>query len=425
MFKIHQDQKYIMLEGGMSTEICLTKYLSNRSNKVYQGWKPTSFFCTGNIIHETIMNICTNIINVTKGEKRCVFSPGILSIPYVVELTDSMYLPSQLLLSVKSLDDLDDVLKYAKFNGIKCYAEVGYDGCMPEGLVAWIKFLEIPKLFIKLLTALGVSDIITICVNKIGIANKGENIARFYKKEKTHTYSIQEGSILFLYINEGYNLKTKVEEETLFSKLVKDFNPAYVREQVDYIQDWESGITDPYKLLNNWKKRKYIICAPDTLQIYNLSWYLTREFIKINGIKFKGFVMNPYFINNPLYEAYYGYLAYNYWQQNPNALNNFRELKDGIKGELWVNTIKGGNNVVNQLNSDEIHTKIEMSSPYSNELADWIYKYRPGSYSNIQYISLFNLKRICKNILHMEVYEEIDMSNSGVQKSKGWIYPPM
>jgi hypothetical protein len=414
MFKIHSDKNYMILEGGMSPEMCLTKYLAKKSGKVYQGWKPTSFFSKGNVVHETLGYICGQIRKVTSLEKRCVVAPGILSVPYIVDLTDSMYLPSQLLVSVKNIADLKDVLDSANSMGIKCYAEVGYDGCMPEGLVAWIKFLELPQLYIDLLLDLNVDTVINLSVNKVGLSTPGENLARVYSSVKSKSASVTEGSIILLYINEGYGNATKEEEEKLFKRLVSDFNFDFVRQKVTYIQDWESGTVKPEVLLSNWKGCKYIICAEDTLQIYDLSWYLTREFIKINGIEVKGVVMNPYFVNNPLYEAYYGYLAYNYWQQNSSSFEHFKKLRGEQKGELWINTFAGDTNkVVSNLDVKEVTNHINMTSSYSGELGIWIKEHKPESYSGMEYISLFTFKRICK-ALGMDVYEDLAMPASNI-----------
>jgi len=408
MFKIHRDVKRIYLEGGMSPEICLVKYLARRTGRVYGGWKPTTIFGTGNVVHETIRNIVTEIRNSTTKERSCVISPGVLSIPYVVELTDSMYLPSQLLISVRSMKELEEVLDCAKKSGIKCYAEVGYDGCMPSSLVAWIKFLELPELYLSLLEDLGVRTLVTIGVNRIGYATPGENLARLYSEKKRVA---REGMIALLYIGVGYGMNRK-EEEKLFSEKVKDFNPKLVRHRLKCIQDWESGTIDPERLLSNWFGTKHIIYTKGTMEIYDLSWYLTLEFTKLNGIPVKGTVLNPYFVNNPLYEAYYGYISYSYWQQNPNAHAHYKDLLKGLdidSPELWVNAVPGTEKLIAKFDPELITTKIKMSNLHSDELSDWILSHRPLSYDGIKYISFSTLNRIC-NHLGMEVSTKKDHS---------------
>ena len=386
----------------MSPEICLVKYLARRTGCVYGGWKPTSFFSTGNVVYETIRIIVAEIRNSTKSERNCIISPGVLSIPYVVELTDSMYLPSQLLISVRSMKELKEVLACAKKSGIKCYAEVGYDGCMPLGLVAWIKLLELPELYLSLLRDLGVRSLVTIGVNRIGYATPGENLARLYSEKKRVE---REGMIALLYIGEGYGM-TRKDEEKLFSEKVKDFNPKLVQHRLKCIQDWESGTIDPERLLSNWFGVKHIICAKGTMEIYDLSWYLTLEFTKLNGIRVKGTVLNPYFVNNPLYEAYYGYVAYSYWQRNSKAYDHYKGLLGGLEietPELWINATGGTEKLTAKLDPKLITTKIEISSSHSNELSDWILAHSPSSYDGVEFVSLFTLNRICRH-LKMEVH---------------------
>ncbi len=52
-----------------------------------------------------------------------------------------MYLPSQFLIGVMSIEHLKKVLLKAKKAGYKCYAVVGHDPCLKNTLCAWIKFI--------------------------------------------------------------------------------------------------------------------------------------------------------------------------------------------------------------------------------------------------------------------------------------------
>jgi hypothetical protein len=67
---------------------------------------------------------------------------------------------------------------------------------------------------------------------------------------------------------------------------------------------------DRVQLLEKFYGRKYVYTGKDTLLLYHLLWYISIEFTKINGIPKKRIVPNPYFMNNPLYEAFDGYAGY-------------------------------------------------------------------------------------------------------------------
>ncbi len=410
-FNILNRDNRIILKGGMSAEICFAKYIAYRSGSVYQGWTPESHFSEGNVISKTLEYIVHAVETFSSKEHTALISPGILSVPYITELMNILYLPSQLLISVKSISTLKEILSNAGQNGIKCYAEVGYDACMPEGLVAWIKFLELPPQYLSLLEKLGVKTVMTMCVNTLGKPGGGENIARIYNEEEKLANPIVPGNILFLFINEGYG-KSRETDLKYFIDLVPDLDLKHIRQRVDYICDWESGIVDPERLLSGFSGKKMIFCAPDTLHIYDLSWKLTEKFIRMNGIQRKGFVLNPYFINNPLYEAYYGYVAYSFWQGNEKAYSHFLTLLGDygtiIKpdsacpmqryfGEVWANIPWEGIKLFDILQNSITHC-IKMSSSDSDNVANWIEAHRPEKYPDLVFVSLFDFTRICRNL---------------------------
>lgn len=409
-FELNSNDNFVSLYGGMSTEICFAKFISNRMNKTYKGWTPVPITGkTPDIIVNTVKYICSTVRDVTSKEDYCVISPGMISIPYVTELTNCMYLPSQILISVKSIKELEQILETTKFHGIKCYAEIGYDGCIPNVLVAWIKFIELPEDYITLLSDLHIKEIFTLCVNHPGSGViGGENKARIYNKIFTYTNQIKESTIIFLYINEGYGHMTKTEEEELFKHCVYDFNSEYIRQEVKYIQDWESGIIHPDKLFNNWNGRSFIVCFNNTSEIYKLSQYLSTEFIKKNGITEKGIVLNPYFINNPLYESYYGYVGISYWQQNKNFANEINTI-DIKNKELWVNKYRNECNYVIENLKSTPTCLIEVDGPNGDELANWIITHKPETYSNIEYLTIFELKKCLEEHNHKIYQKELSM----------------
>ena len=320
-----------------------------------------------------------------------------------------MYLPSHLLVGVNSISDLKKVLEYTNKNGVYCYAVLGYDGCIPDCLVAWIKFTKIPYQFVNLLNKYNIENILTISIYDKDNESIGENISRllYRKNSDLKKDNCIEEDIYLLYIHEIYTKSNKTDNE-IFKNLLfdmKDFNFSDFSTQpiCKYITDWESGIDNPIELYTDANKLiPVFINAKSTVDLYQIAYHLGKEFIKLNNITKQGIVLNPYFINNPLYELCYGYLPVLYWQgntQNKTIIENL--LKDDIKTTdlIWYNLF------TNQSPPIYINCKlITLYNDVNNEsdlmqTTQWIlkykqqkYSYKPLSFYHLMYI----LKFICK-----------------------------
>ena len=97
-----------------------------------------------------------------------------------------------------------------------------------------------------------------------------------------------------------------------------------------YISDWESGIVDDQitnisgsaQAMANVKA--YTIETDDMMALYNISSFLTLQYIKKNQSKLQapfvnGVIFNEYLTNHPQYEAFVGYVPLLYWQFNSAA----------------------------------------------------------------------------------------------------------
>lgn len=312
--KLQENSKSIKLIGGMSAEAVFAKVIASKKSKVFDRWIPEQIQPSLTFIKDSIENIVNHTLEITLNEKTIIISPGILTIPYIVELGDFFYLPSQFLICVNNINHLNSIIENAQSQGIDCYAEIGIDECIPNCLVGWIKFRTLPPAYINLLNKLKTENILVVCVNNVK-GGEGENISRKYSE-----------NISFVYIFEGYGMATVEQENNRFKELCPDLNINQIQSKVINIQDWESGIVDPVKMTSNFHGKSYHLCFKNSQDIYDLSFKLSKQFIYMNKINFNGYVLNPYFVNNPLFEAFHGYIAYSYWQSNENAVNHFYEL---------------------------------------------------------------------------------------------------
>jgi hypothetical protein len=96
-----------------------------------------------------------------------LYSPGICSVPYLVETGNLIYLPSHFLVGVNSLNELINMLDTAYDQGYRCYAVLGYDPFLKDQLCAWIKFTEPPREYVNLINELKVENVIVMSCHDI------------------------------------------------------------------------------------------------------------------------------------------------------------------------------------------------------------------------------------------------------------------
>jgi len=383
----------LYVSGGMSTEIGFAKYIAHRTKAVYAGWDINIRMVYPHIIEDTLKSVVKHVQAVeTHGCARTILhSPGFLSVPYMTELCDFIYLPSQFLVGFNSFNELQDTLENAKKAGIKAYAVAGYDGCIPHCLVAWIKFEKMPSAYTDLIENFLGSDRILLA----GVYNKdgkttGENVIHRYNDD-----------IYLLHIHSCYGQKTLDKDWEIFKGLTDDFLSDQVEKDKSlHIGDWESALDNMTRsyIKTDYKGLVYRACASDTLPLYKLTYELSRVFMAINKIPIAGIVTNPYIMNTPTYEATYGYLSFSYW-----AGSSFidKELPKLIKrdmpigGVLWFND----QNLQKKTLYDKLikefpinkHVYICNQTPLCDELTSWIEKYKPKTYPSHTPVSIYQL----------------------------------
>lgn len=416
-FQILDKDNVIYASGGMSTEVNFAKYVAFRKQKVYGGWDNNIRLVYPSIIRDTLTRVVNHVKMLeSKGcNKTVLHSPGFLSVNYMTELCNFVYLPSQFLVGFNSVRELKNVLTDLKENGIEAYAVAGYDGCIPNCLVAWIKFVKIPPQYQDLIENYLQSDSVLFAgVYSENSRTYGENVIHQYG-EPTNT--ITSENLYFLHIISCYSLPLSEEPECasitfytppppnptqqdwdIFRKLALDFECSKIHNETlcSYVGDWESAF--------DISKEKYFPTfmgvikfaqAIDTKPLYKVSYELSREFMDINHITIQGVVLNPYILNTPTYETNYGYLGYSYWGGNPDLEKELnRDIPQDLpsNGTIWFND---QNSQCRDL-YDRIHNiqkvYIDNSSSLSEELTSWINKYKPKQYPRRDFISL---KQLC------------------------------
>jgi hypothetical protein len=347
-----------MTEGGMSAEICFGKYLARQEGAVFQGWKNKIHDISPTTIIDTLEYISTLCSFI---RQDAIISPGFLSVPYIAELVNMLYLPSQFLVGVPDIGILGQSIDHAQSKGIDCYAVVGYDAIIPDRMVAWIKFRKLPPQYEIILR-----DRLCRHVYLMGVWSAdnvvGEAINRKYK---------DHNDIYFTYVNEVYNNPTG-DNEIITHFYGNDFTERIEESTCAILGDWESSIdfiTDiGQDIIDKLPIKVHVCVSNDTVNLYLLTSILGSMFMKKNGIKRKGTVLNPYIICNPLYEVYYGYLPITYWQMNDNNQNIYKVPETG---EVWIN-------LVDNQSACNFYPKEKASTVLTEkDLPDFIEKYRP------------------------------------------------
>lgn len=407
--KLHRSSFYISkignkiyAEGGMSTEVMFAKYYAFRTNSTYSGSEFRVNIVYPEIIFETLDYVTSQIkkLEYENCQKPILYSPGYMSVPYMVELCNFIYLPSQFLVGFNCMADLENLLSKNYDLGIESYAVVGYDGCIPYCIVAWIKFTKMPPQYEDLIKNYLHSDsILMAAVHDDGHNTIGENA--IYGYSKLHNYlKPQPKDIYLLCINSCYSKNAIDLDLKIFSSLVTDFNKSNVGERCKFIGDWESALDIVgYEFYPQYTKEIVVCSAYDTKPLYELSYKLAKRFLEINHKKVTGIVANPYIISSPTFEMYKGYLPYCFWQGNSNSLVEFLEKcqndlpKDG---EIWINDLMG--------NCEKFNGCYPSFTLYTNnktarcdESSTLIEYNKPLYYERRDYVSLKELKNVMKS----------------------------
>lgn len=260
-------------------------------------------------------------IGATTKIKRVVIGTGIASVSYFATMMGAAYLPIHYLVSANSASEVRAILDYSNLNGYSSYATLGYDGSMPGVGVAWIKLLDLPEEYKQFIKEHQVEE---IYIYGVGQEGHGESYARKVIIENTPSEEYASGSLYILYTNFGSDADIDALKHRLY-----DYNQLRLGGG-QYISDWESGIVDDQitnisssaQAMTNVKA--YTIETDDMMALYNISSFLTLQYIKKNQDKLQtpfvnGIIFNEYLTNHPQYEAYVGYVPLLYWQFNSAA----------------------------------------------------------------------------------------------------------
>jgi|LakMenEpi03Aug12_release.lakeMendotaPanAssembly.Ray.scaffolds.fasta_scaffold27480_4 protein-tyrosine phosphatase len=406
-FKCEEVDNNIFVCGGMSTEISFAKYCAFRMEKIYSGWEVNIRTIYPDIIIDTLKYVVNTVKNMeVKGcQKPVLYSPGFLSTPYMTELCNMVYLPSQFLVGFNSVQDIKKMLQTLNDSGIKAYAVAGYDACIPNHLVAWIKFIEMPPQYADLICNYLKTDKILLCgVYDVNQKTFGENVIFQYEN---YTGSIKENDLFFLHIFSCYGEQTFLKDWNVFKTLAPDFDESkMIDKKCSFVGDWESAIDFiDLSYFPSYTGKLYSATALDTLPLYNLSYELSRCFMLNNNITIIGIVANPYIMNNPTYESHYGYLGFTYWAGNPSCGNILKSLvnKDMPEnGTLWLNDQHEQRKEFLDMFPGCKKIYINNKNSLGYELSEWIGKYKPVVYPRRNYVSfpqLFEVLQTCGIIL--------------------------
>lgn len=387
----------LICTGGMSTEVAFTKYVADRSRVVYGGWENVMVESYPKFLVDRVEFVVETVKQLEpKGRaKGVLYSPGFLSVPYITTFCDWVYLPSHFLVCVNSIRELREILQQTTY---ECYAIAGYDGCLPDCIVAWIKFVKLPPPYVALLEWLGNPRLAVVSVwDRLG-RTSGENIARAYERPVGEVAYPAPGDIYLMYVNECYT--TRAADEQRFTKLLADYKPEHVSKEVaEYITDWESGIDAQLTVASDYPGEVTMVTATDSLLLYDIASHLSRQFMYLNAIPIKGIVLNEYMVGNPRYETFYGYLPFVYWQGNsPKRLQkHFEELVGDLEcDELWLTGCATNVGWVPKDKYKRCTTVFDNSQLHDN-LRVWIQKYRPDIYPKYQYINWLLFEMVCRD----------------------------
>ncbi len=319
-----EDIDIYTLDGGMSAEYAVQKSLSNLTTSVSHTWKigkgggPSPVWGTPDFLirsAQKTVDLYNKNLGANKPVETVIISTGVPVVPYLSAVLDAVVLPLHFLVSVNSIKEVQSILEYSSEMGIPSYATLGYDASMVDVGVAWIKFLELPDLYLQFIEDHQVKNVIFLGV--------GENVQSesFCRKEKgtgTPGKHYTNGSLYILYTQSGSNFDIQS-----ISSYIKDYNPANL-EEGDMLSDWESGIVQlqlnafVQDIQEKTDAKAYSLISPaDMGDMYDLATNISLAYLKKNNIALQGVMFNEYLISQPKYELLNGKIPLLYWQFTP------------------------------------------------------------------------------------------------------------
>ena len=228
---------------------------------------------------------------------------------------DAVVLPFHFLVSVDSIKSVQSILEYSNSKGYPSYATLGYDASMADVGVAWIKFLDVPDIYLKFIRDHKVKNVIFLGV---GDGVHSESFCRRVRGTGEPDKHYSNGSLYILYTQSGSDF----DIESISSN-IKDYDPDKL-EEGKMLADWESGVVQAHldTIVDDRKTKTsakpFSIISPyDMSDMYDLAADISLEYINKNNIDFQGVMFNEYLISQPKYELMNGKIPLLYWQFTP------------------------------------------------------------------------------------------------------------
>lgn len=312
------------LDGGMSAEYAVQKSLANITASVSHTWKigngggPAPVWGTPDFLirsAEKTVDLYDENLGPNKPVETVIISTGVPVVPYLSAVLDAIVLPLHFLVSVNSVKEVQSILEYSSAMGNPSYATLGYDASMADVGVAWIKFLELPDVYLRFIEKHRVKNVIFLGV---GENVQSESFCRRVKGTGVSNKHYSDGSLYILYTQGGSDF-----DMTSITSHIKDYNPANL-EKGEMLSDWESGIVKPQldAFVKDIQKKTdanaYTLISPsDMSDMYDLATDISLAYLKKNKIDLQGVMFNEYLISQPKYELLNGKIPLLYWQFTP------------------------------------------------------------------------------------------------------------
>jgi hypothetical protein len=342
--------KVFALDGGMSAEYAVEKAGESIGGGMSHSWKvngrgsgPNQVFFTPEFLDRSVkatVSFYDRNFGFHTAYNTVVISTGIPSVPYLARAMKAPVLPLHFLVSANSVKELKEILSYSGRKGYSCYSTLGYDSSVPGEAVAWVKLLDIPRIYIDFLKRHHVKQVILLgATSPVG----GEATAKKVISGVGSEQKYAPGSLFILYPQGGVS----ADEDELKARLI-DLSQTELQHDFTRVADWESGIipgqvqnfNSKIKELTTIKKIIFITGRDDD-DLYKLATYVSLAFIhkNANSFSFKGkpiingIILNPYLISNPVFESRFGYIPYVYWQGNSSD-SIIKEMESTVKTAL-------------------------------------------------------------------------------------------
>lgn len=357
----YKNNEIINVIGGLIEEYCFTRYIANSSKKYFNKQIKKliildnlidpihGIYNTFNYIFNSISklkknthcSICNNMdfncscVNniIYNNEKECIFGYGNYSLPYLIELTNLIYLPNLINCYFISLNILLASLQYIN-NHIKCFAIICYDN-INKCIYGKIILLELPSQYIDILKIYNINDI--IITNNI----TNSNIKLLYRNNHnnhTNHNNFYQNDIFIEY-----------ENETEYSEIIKLLKIDKKSVLLKY---------NNYSLRNIINHNNYnIIYLYGTLDnLHKIPYYLYM-FINNNKHKNKKYMINSLDISYPQYEFLYNYIPLFIINDNVNINIDFNN------NDIIKNTINNkSSNVINENINETLKDIIKLNN---------------------------------------------------------------